>query len=162
MKSLIRYSALAAVLTIALAIRVDAATSGTKPKPAPTPEAAAPTPVSDRTYPALLPLTLEVSADDTYELGTLKRLTITAQREGHYIPIVVLAPVDPFADDNTCRRPMPEGLAGCDVNGDATIGTLQVNWQVPEAGTYQLILSGRRGGSDRMETIGAFELEARD
>jgi len=44
----------------------------------------------------------------------------------------------------------------------ATIGTLRVNWQVPEAGTYRFVLSGKRGLSDRVVTIGAFDLEARD
>jgi len=57
---------------------------------------------------------------------------------------------------------MPEGITGCVVNGDATIGTLRVNWQVPEAGTYRFVLSGKRGLSDRVVTIGAFDLEARD
>jgi hypothetical protein len=161
MKSLFRYTALATVLTIALGMRVEAATSGTKPTPAPaTPSTT--TPVSDRSYPTLLPLTLEVAADETFALSTFKSLSITAQREGHYIPIVVLAPVDPFTEENACRSPMPQGIAGCAVNSDATIGTLRVDWQVPEAGTYQLILSGKRGGSDRVHTIGAFELEARD
>jgi hypothetical protein len=57
---------------------------------------------------------------------------------------------------------MPEGIAGCVVNGDATVGTLRINWRVPEAGTYRFTLSGKRGTSDRVEMIGAFDLEARD
>ena len=113
-------------------------------------------------YPSVLPLTLQVSADDTHELQALRDLTITAQREGDYAPMMVLAPVDPFAEGNTCTRPMPDGISGCLVNDDATIGTLRIEWRVPQAGIYRLVLSGRRGSSERVETIGTFDLEARD
>jgi len=157
MKSSIRYIAFAAVLAVALGTRVHAAsTSGTAPAPATTPAAA------ERTYPSVLPLTLEVSGDTAHELRTLRNLTITAQREGDGGPMIVLGPVDPFTQENACMRPMPAGIAGCVVNGDATIGTLRVNWRVPEAGTYRFVLSGKRGASDRVVTIGAFDLEARD
>jgi hypothetical protein len=152
----VRYSTLAAVLTVALGIRVHAATTPSTPPETPA------APAVERTYPSVLPLTLEVSADKAHELGTLRDFTITAQREGDYAPMMVLAPVAPFTDENTCTRPMPAGLAGCVVNADATIGTLRVNWQVPDAGTYRFVLSGRRGASDRVVTIGAFDLEARD
>ena len=156
MKSSIRYSAFAAVLALALGTRIHAAsTSGTAPTPAATPAA-------ERTYPSVLPLTLEVSGNTAHELRTLRDLTITVQREGEYGSRIVIGPVDPFTDQNTCTRPMPEGIAGCVVNGDATVGTLRVHWRVPEAGTYRFILSGKRGVSDRLETIGAFDLEARD
>jgi len=155
MKSLIRHSALAAVLALALGMRLHAAsTSGTTPAPE--------KPAVERTYPSVLPLTLEVSGDQAHELRTLRDLTITAQREGDDAPAIVLGPVDPFTGENTCTRPMPEGITGCVVNGDATIGTLRVNWRVPEAGTYRFVLSGKRGTGDRVETIGAFDLEARD
>ena len=110
----------------------------------------------------MLPLTLEVSGDEAHELRTLRDFTITAQREGDVAPVVVIGPVDPFTSENSCKRPMPEGISGCVVNGDATIGTLRVNWQVPEPGTYRFVLSGKRGLSDRVVTIGAFDLEARD
>ncbi len=160
MKSPIRYSALAAVLVVALDMSVHAASaSGTIPGPAATPTT---TPAAERTYPSVLPLTLEVSADETNQLRGLRGFTITAQREGDYVPMVVLAPVDPFTDENTCIRPMPEGITACLVNGDATVGTLRVNWRVPEAGTYRFVLSGKRGADDRVQTIGAFDLEARD
>ena len=156
MKSSIRYSAFAAVLAVALGTRTHAAsTSGTAPTPAATPAA-------ERTYPSVLPLTLEVSGDTAHELRTLRDLTITVQREGEYGSRIVIGPVDPFTDQNTCTRPMPEGIAGCVVNGDATVGTLRVHWRVPEAGTYRFILSGKRGVSDRIEAMGAFDLEARD
>jgi len=156
MKSLIRYSALAAVLAIALGMRLQAAsTSVTTTTPAKPPAA-------ERTYPSVLPLTLEVSGDKVHELSKLRNFTITAQREGDYVPMIVLGPVDPFTDGNTCRRPMPEGLSGCLVNGDATVGTLRLNWRVPEAGMYRFVLSGTRDASDRVQTIGAFDLEARN
>jgi len=145
----------ATLLAFALSTSLHASTSTTVP--------AAPTaPAPARTYPSVLPLTLEVSADQAHELRTLRDFTITAQREGDIGPVVVIGPVDPFTSENTCRRPMPEGITGCVVNGDATIGTLRVNWQVPEAGTYRFVLSGKRGLGDRVVTIGAFDLEARD
>ena len=155
MKSLIRHVALAAVLALALGMSVHAASaSGTSPTPA--------EPVAERTYPSVLPLTLEVSGDTEHELRTLRDLTITAQGEGDYVPVLVIGPVDPFTSENTCTRPMPDGITGCLVNGDATVGTLRVDWRVPQAGTYRFVLSGKRGASDRVETIGAFDLEALD
>jgi len=147
-----RFSALAAVLILALGMRGQASTTPSTHK----------TPAPERSYPSILPLTLEVSGDQANELRTLRDFTITAQREGDIAPVVVIGPVDPFTSENTCRRPMPEGITGCVVNDGATIGTLRVNWQVPEAGTYRFVLSGKRGLSDRVVTIGAFDLEARD
>ena len=156
MKSSIRYTSFATVLMTALGMPVHAAST---PSTAP---AAAATPAATRTYPSVLPLTLQVGADTAHELRTLREFTITAQREGEYAPTIVLGPVAPFTDENLCTNPMPAGLAGCRVNDDSTIGTLRVNWHVPEAGTYRFVLSGKRGTSERMETIGAFDLEARD
>ena len=155
MTSFGRFGLLATVLTLALGLRIHASTVPTAP-------AAPATPSSERTYPSVLPLTLEVSGDQTHELKTLREFTITAQREGDEAPVIVIGPVNPFTTENTCRRPMPAGITGCVVNADATIGTLRVNWQVPEAGTYRFVLSGKRGLSDRVVTIGAFDLEARD
>lgn len=155
MKSAIRYSALAAVLTVALSPG-QAAASSTGPK-----ETSA-VPVVERTYPSVLPLTLEVSADKANELRTLRDFTITAQREGEAQTTIVIGPVNPFSSENTCVRPMPAGITGCLVNSDATIGTLRFNWEVPEAGTYRFTLSGKRGSSDLVQTIGSFDLEARD
>ena len=160
MKSLVRYSALAAVLAIALGTRIHAA--ATTPTTPATPDTTTSTTSSGPTYPSLLALTLEVSADTTFELRTLRDLTITAQGETDYAPKIVVGPVNPFTSENACARPMPEGITGCLVNDDATVGTLRVNWRVPAAGTYRFVLSGKRGASDRLETIGAFELEARD
>lgn len=159
MKSVVRYSALAAMLTLALAAQTEAASpSATTPS---TP--AEPTkPASERTFPSVLPLTLEVGADEANALNTLREFTITAQREGDYAPVVVVGPVDPFTRENTCSRPMPKGITGCVVNTDATAATLRIDWQVPEAGTYRFVLSGKRGVSDRVVTIGAFDLEALD
>ena len=156
MKSPIRYSALAVLLAVALGVKIQAAPTVGPTSPAKTPPAIEPT------YPSVLPLTLEVSADKTHELGAVQKLTITAQREGDAVPVVVVGPVDPFTTENTCKRPMPEGLAGCLVNGDATIGTLRFIWEVPQAGTYRFVLSAKRGDGDGVETIGEFELEARD
>jgi len=152
MASVRHFSALAAVLTLALGMQGQASTTPPTPK----------TPAPERSYPSVLPLTLEVSGDAAHELRTLRDFTITAQREGDAAPVVVIGPVDPFTSENTCRRPMPAGITGCVVNDGATIGTLRVNWQVPEAGTYRFVLSGKRGLSDRVVTIGAFDLEARD
>ena len=143
------------MLTVALVPTLGASTtSGTTPPPAKAP-------VSENTYPSTLPLTLEVGADATHELKSLRDFTITAQREGDAAPIVVLAPVNPFASDNTCARPMPAGITGCIVNTDGTVGTLRVNWDVPQAGIYRFVLKGKRGG-DRVEAMGSFDLEARD
>lgn len=155
MKSPIRYSAFAMMLTVALGTTIAAASARTTPAPDATPAAA-------RAYPSVLPLTLEVSADDEHELRTLRDLTITAQGEEDFIPNVVVGPVDPFTDENTCTRPMPEGITGCVVNGDATVGTIRIQWSVPQAGVYRFVLSGRRGTSERVVTIGTFDLEARD
>ena len=155
MTSLGRFSALALVLTLALGMKLQASPSSTTPA---VPTMAVPV----RSYPSVLPLTLEVSGDEAYELKTLRDFTITAQREGDEAPVVVIGPVDPFTSENACKRPMPAGITGCVVNDDATIGTLRVTWQVPEAGTYRFVLSGKRGQSDRVVTIGAFDLEARD
>ena len=154
MKSAICYSALAAVLAVAQGIETHAASSSSTP----TTRTAPATP----TYPSLLPLTLQVPANQTHELGQLRDMTITVQREGDYAPLVVLAPVSPFTDGNLCLDPMPKGIAGCLVNADSTIGTLRVNWQVPQAGTYHFVFSGKRGTSDNVETFGAFDLEARE
>jgi len=155
MTSFGRFSALALVLTFALGMRLQASASSSTPA---VPTMAVPV----RSYPSLLPLTLEVSGDKAYELKTLRDFTITAQREGDEAPVVVIGPVDPFTSENACKRPMPAGITACVVNADATIGTLRVTWQVPEAGTYRFVLSGKRGQSDRVVTIGAFDLEARD
>lgn len=155
MKSPIRYSAFATMLTVALGTTIDAAPLGTTP-------GSDPTPAATRDYPSVLPLTLEVTADDEHELRTLRDFTITAQGEEDFIPNIVVGPVDPFTDQNTCTRPMPEGITGCVVNGDATVGTLRIEWSVPQAGTYRFVLSGKRGASERVVTIGTFDLEARD
>ena len=152
MKSPIRHGALVAVLAFALGATMHAAsTSGTTPAE---PKA--------HTYPSVLPLTLEVSGDQANELRTLRDFTITAQGEDDIIPTTVIGPVDPFTTANTCVRPMPKGISGCVVNSDATVGTLRIDWEVPQAGTYRFVLSGKRGASDRVVTIGAFDLEARD
>jgi hypothetical protein len=156
MKSRIRHGGLVAVLAFALGATMHAAsTSGTTPAEQKVPEA-------EHTYPSVLPLTLEVSGDQANELRTLRDFTITAQGEDDIIPTTVIGPVDPFTTANTCVRPMPKGISGCVVNGDATVGTLRIDWQVPQAGTYRFVLSGKRGSSDRVVTIGAFDLEARD
>jgi hypothetical protein len=157
MKSVVCYSA---VLTLALGLAVDAAsTTPTTPTKPTTPGAK---PVAERTYPQLLPLTLEVAADEANELGTLREFTITAQREGDYAPVIVVGPVNPFTGDNLCKDPMPKGITGCAIKDDNTAAMLRIDWQVPEAGIYRLVLSGKRGTSDRVQTIGAFDLEARD
>jgi hypothetical protein len=158
MKSVVCYSVLAAVLTLALGTRLQADSRSVTTPTTPT----APTAPAARTYPSLLPLTLEVSADEAHELSTLREFTITAQREGAYAPVIVVGPVDPFTSESTCKRPMPEGITGCVINGDATVAKLRVNWQVPEAGTYRFVLAGKRGTSDRVVTLGVFDLEAYD
>ena len=154
MPSLVRFCALASVLTVALGASLGASATSTTPPPAKASE-------PGHTYPSTLPLTLEVGGDETRELKTLRDFTITAQREGDAAPILVLGPVDPFTSENTCTRPMPAGITGCVVNTDGTVGTLRINWEVPQAGIYRFVLSGKRG-TDRVETMGAFDLEARD
>ena len=141
------------VLSLALGIGIDAATTPTTPPSKP----AAP-----RAYPSLLPLTLEVAADEANELGTLRDFTITAQREGDYAPVIVVGPVSPFTGDNLCKDPMPKGISGCAIKDDNSAATLRIDWTVPEAGIYRLVLSGKRGTTDRVQTIGEFDLEARD
>jgi hypothetical protein len=159
MKSLVPYTVFAALLTLALGASVDAAASSATTPTTPVKPA---NPASERTYPSVLPLTLEVAADEAHELSTLREFTITAQGESDYAPVVVVGPVDPFTRDNTCKRPMPKGITGCVINGDATAATLRIDWQVPEAGSYRFVLSGKRGTSERVQTIGAFDLEALD
>jgi hypothetical protein len=157
MKSPIRSSAVAAaVLAVALGTTTHAASATTPTTPA------SGTPAPARTYPSLLPLTLQVSADETHELKTLRDFTITAQGEEDYTPTVVIGPVDPFTSENTCARPMPQGISGCVINSDGTVATLRINWQVPRAGSYRFVLSGKRGTVDRVVTIGAFDLDALD
>ena len=156
MKSVVCYSALAAVLTLALGARLQADSPSVTTPTTPT------APAAVRTYPQLLPLTLEVSADEAHELSTLREFMITAQREGDYAPVIVVGPVDPFTSKSTCKRPMPDGLLGCVINGNATVATLRVNWHVPEAGTYRFVLAGKRGTSERVVTLGVFDLEAYD
>jgi hypothetical protein len=156
MKSAIRSSALATVLAVALGTTIHAASpASTNP---PREKVPATEPISS----TVLPLTLEVSADKANELRTLKDFTITAQGEGDYAPTIVIGPIDPFTAENACPRPLPEGITGCAVNGDATVGTLRFNWPVPQAGNYRFVLSGKRGASKGVVTIGAFDLEARD
>ena len=154
MKSAICYSALAAVLAVAQGVQLHAASSSSTPT--------AETAPATRTYPSLLPLTVQVRGNQTHELGTLRDMTITVQREGDYAPLLVLAPASPFTDGNLCLDPMPEGIAGCLVNPDSTIGTLRVNWQVPQPGTYHFVFSGKRGTGNHVETFGAFDLEAHE
>ena len=160
MKSVVPRTAVAMMLTLALGMAVDAASTSSTPPTTPTTAAA--TPAAARTYPQLLPLTLEVTADDTNELGTLRELTITAQREGDYAPVTLVGPINPFTGDNLCKDPMPKGISGCAIKDDDSAAMLRIDWQVPAAGVYRLVLSGKRGASDRVETIGAFDLEARD
>jgi len=154
MKSAMCYSALAAVLAVAQGVQIHAASSSATPKAEMMP--------ATHSYPSLLPLTVQVQGNETHELGKLRDMTITVQREGDYAPLSVLAPVSPFTDGSLCLDPMPEGIAGCLVNPDSTIGTLRVNWQVPQAGTYHFVFSGKRGTSDHVETFAAFDLEARE
>ena len=156
MKSPIRYTVFAVLVAVGLCTRIHAAST-----PGSTPASDPKTTEVERTA-SILPLTLEVGADAATALRTLRDFTITVQGEEDFIPTIIVGPVNPFTDENTCTRPMPEGIDGCVVNGDATIGTLRVHWAVPEAGTYRFVLSGKRGTSDRVETIGAFDIETRD
>ena len=157
MKSVVSHCALATMLTLAPGMGVDAASSATTPTKPATPAAK-----PERTYPQMLPLTLEVAADEANELRTLRDFTITAQREGDYAPVILVGPVNPFTGDNLCKDPMPKGITGCAIKDDNSAAMLRIDWTVPEAGIYRLVLSGKRGTSDRVQTIGAFDLEARD
>ena len=160
MKSFIGRSGMAALLAVAsFGIAIETATpanSGTGTS----------TPAAERTvepsFPYVLPLTFEVSRAERRELKSLKGLTVTAQRSGEERPTLVLAPVDPFGGDNQCASPAPAGIVSCAVNGDATVGTLRVNWEVPQAGTYRFVISAKRGGEEQADTIAIFDLEAKN
>ena len=105
------------------------------------------------TFPYTLPLTFEIEHGDQGDLNSVKDLTITAQKAGDANPTTILGPVKPFAGNNTCADPLPAGIAECSVNGDGTIGTLKVNWQVPSAGTYTFVVSAKHGGESDSDTI---------
>lgn len=109
-------------------------------------------------YPYELPLTFEITHGSGHELSSVTDLMITVQRVGDERRSTILSPVNPFTPENGCTRPMPAGLAACVVNDDHSIGTLRVNWQVPEPGSYRIVVSAKRGAQDR-ETLVEFTLE---
>ena len=160
MKSFIGQAGIAAMLAVAsFGIVVDTST----PASAATGTSTSATgQASSNPFPYLLPLTFEVESADHRALSSLKGLTVTAQRTGEEHPTTVLAPVDPFRADNQCASPAPTGIADCTVNGDATVGTLRVDWKVPQPGTYRFVISARRGGEEQADTIAMFDLEAKN
>ena len=158
MKSFYRHAGVTALLAVAsLGITLHGATSSSAGSAT---SAAISERASDVKFPYLLPLTFEVESADHRDLSSLKNLTVTAQRTGEEQPTTVVGPVNPFAGDNTCASPAPAGIAHCAVNADATVGTLRVNWEVPQAGTYRFVISAKRGGEERVDTIAVFDLEA--
>ncbi len=111
-------------------------------------------------FPDLLPLPFEITRGEHVDLNAITELTVTVQRNGDDAPVTLLGPSNPFARDNTCANPVPAGIARCVVNGDRSAGTLTVNWQVPQAGSYRFVISARRGASGKHETLAAFDLQA--
>jgi hypothetical protein len=55
---------------------------------------------------------------------------------------------------------MPDGISACVVNTDTSIGTLRVEWKVPHPGTYNFVISAKRGNEERTETLLMFHLDA--
>jgi hypothetical protein len=113
---------------------------------------------ADSFYPYELPLTFEITHGDGHELSSVTELAVTVQRVGDERRSTILSPMNPFTPANGCTRPMPAGLAACIVNDDHSVGTLRVNWQVPEPGTYRIEVSAKRGAGAR-ETIVVFTLD---
>jgi hypothetical protein len=150
MKSCYRYCVVAALLALAT--------------PAITTHAAAPTAGTsnasngDDIYPYQLPLTFEITHGDGHELGSVRELMITVQRDGQAGDMTILSPVNPFTPDNQCTRPMPAGITACVVNTDRSVGTVRVDWTVPQPGSYRIVVSAKRGTPDR-ETLVVFTLE---
>lgn len=151
MKSCYGYCAVAALLALATpAITMDAATSTTTNGTIGS--------SGEDFYPYELPLTFEITHGDGHELGSVQELMITVQREGEGNTTTILSPVNPFTSENGCTRPMPTGISACVVNADHSVGTLRVNWQVPQPGTYRIVVSAKRGAEDR-ETLVVFTLD---
>ena len=151
MKSCYRYCVVAAMLALATpVISVHAATETTT-----APSAGS---GGDDFYPYELPLTFEITHGDGHELSSVTELTVTVRRNGEERMSTILSPVNPFTPENGCTRPMPAGLAACVVNSDHSVGTLRVNWQVPEPGSYRIEVSAKRAAKPR-ETLVVFTLE---
>ena len=119
-----------------------------------------PPPVADDSFPRPLPLTFDITPSDDRDLKSFKELTVTVQEVEDEYATTLIGPVDPFTSANTCVRPMPPGLNACIVNTDATIGTLRVDWRIPRPGTYNVVISARRGNEGRAKTLLTFHLDA--
>lgn len=117
-------------------------------------------PVDDDSFPRLLPLTFEITPTDDRELKSFKGLTITVQEIEDEYETTLIGPIDPFTADNACVRPMPAGLSACVVNTDATVGTLRVDWRIPRPGTYNVVITAKRGNQERAEKLLTFHLDA--
>jgi hypothetical protein len=153
-KILVRPSAVTAMLAIALlVVPLHGATI-------PVTVRARPEPVGDDSFPRLLPLMFDITPTDDRELRSFKELTVTVQEVEDEYATTLVGPVDPFTSANRCVRPMPPGLGACVVNTDATIGTLRVDWRIPRPGTYNVVISAKRGKADRPETLLMFHLGA--
>jgi hypothetical protein len=105
------------------------------------------------TFPYTLPLTFDVTHGDQGDLNSVKKLTITAQRAGDVNPTVILGPVDAFAGNDACADPLPTGIVNCIVAPGGETGTLTVNWQVPQPGTYTFVATASHGNADGTDTI---------
>jgi hypothetical protein len=105
------------------------------------------------TFPYTVPLTFDITHADQGDLNSVKDLTITAQRAGDVNPTTVVGPVDAFAGNNTCANPIPAGILTCSVTPDGETGSLTVNWQVPQAGTYTFVVTAKHGNADGSDTI---------
>jgi hypothetical protein len=54
---------------------------------------------------------------------------------------------------------MPAGLSACVINSDGTVGTLRVEVSIPRPGTYNFVISAKRG-KGRAENLLTFSLDA--
>ena len=155
MHSLIRSCAITVMLAFALfAVPLDGAASsntGTKGSPS--------KPAED-SFPRVLPLTFEVTPSEDRELKSFTELTVTVQEVEEGSATTLVGPINPFTANNTCVRPMPAGLSACVINTDSTVGTLRVDWRVPRPGTYNFVISAKRGNQERPEKLLIFHLDA--
>ena len=154
MMSFLRSCAVTTMLTSALLAipgnGVAASSTDTRP---PAPKA------TDESFPRVLPLTFEITPSEDRELKSFTELTVTVQEVEEVSATTAVGPLDPFTLDNACVRPMPAGLSACVVNTDATVGTLRVEVSIPRPGTYNLVISAKRG-KGRTEKLLAFHIDA--
>jgi hypothetical protein len=120
---------------------------------------APPSTATEDSFPRVLPLTFEITPSEDRELKSFTELTVTAQEVEETYATTLVGPIDPFTANNTCVRPMPAGLSACVINSDGTVGTLRVEVSIPRPGTYNFVISAKRG-KGRAENLLTFSLDA--